>query len=62
VKTRALPPNNLAAGKATCVGRVSCNLPQPTKMVERADDLIPPHPQKNYLHTSISNGRAGGEG
>jgi len=41
---RTVPHNNLAAGRAACVGRVSSNLPQPTKMVERADELIPPPP------------------
>jgi len=31
VKTGNVPHNNVAAGGATCVGRVSSNLPQPTK-------------------------------
>ena len=62
--TRAVPHNNLAADRTICVGRVSSNLPQTTKMVERADKLNPPPPPpKKITHTTkISNGRAGGEG
>jgi len=55
VQTRAEPHNNLAEGRAACVGSVSSNLPQPTKMgqVERADKLIPPTPltPKKLIYT-----------